>query len=451
MPEFWNRMEERGRIHNTIAPCRFMYISSPPFCGKTSLLQQLKTESNQLGWDRVLFFSLSDVPISSIYSKETFITHIAKQLGFNNFVDLQTSVANNLENILILIDDIHLVEDNSKLRNVFSHSLQELIRKYKPTVATPKCFRVVIAGSYITSHGFILNIPLTNFKQIELHSFKKQDIRIIIEKYLTDAGRFLDNNPDNIYTILSQDISSLSCGHPKAIIALVEDMVEYARHNFLTSDYIANNQVQLFNSYVKPLLDNMIVTLSLEFQRTLTILSTFNSFDAGIVSFLQEKKLIEQIATKPYNVMESLKSICRKELNGYHLDPILMKLLRKYFWLQRCDNETINYKTINSYAIEYFDGLITDNVTYEYAGTEYAYHSLYAHKKLQTQDRESCISDLTKLFKYFQKWNPDMVEMGLIAFQNYLMRDKNIQKLVEETNLHLEELLQALNNDPSNT
>jgi len=431
---FWNRKKERQDIHSEIN-C-FLYISTPPSYGKTYLLKQLMLERQERGWKHVFMFSLLELPITAVSSKDDFLDYISLQLGFENHVILAGYIMEKTKQVLILIDDIHVLagSNNNQLKQVFLESMRFFMQRAPRASA----FQLILAGRYIDSHSFRIKVPLNQFKKIAVNPFEKDAVYQIIEDYLFPRKIFFKEMLPT-YEAWSVDIQTLSCGHPLAIINLVQHLVEKSSKTFLDSDYIAKNQEVLFDNYVKPCLNQMLVELSPFLQSTLEKLSVFNAFDAAVVDYLKTLGFIENnISGNVLQILSELGTISckRPDGRGYYSDAILTSLLRKNLKL----HNIALYQSINESAIEFFRGLVKDNaaVTDDFYLQQYAYHAL------QSKDVMTRISALQEWFDYFRKDSPDF---NMEDFRNYLSVSEHnecLNNLINEEKMSLDFILDAI-------
>lgn len=433
--------DELSEIYDR-APSCFLYISSPPQSGKSCLLEQVQKEAAKKGWNRVFLTSVFEIrSLAERFKNENsfrikgidYLNYIAHEIGLGNHVDLRVQIANKNEKLLVLIDDFHIMSHphNGELNLLFSEILKHLT-KYK---LTRNNFRMVVAGRYIASHNFSRQVTLPSFKGVKLQAFGKDRILEIIEASLREAELFVPDDR-SCYEQWSGDIHSLSCGHPKIITHLVEHVVRCAKDEVLSDSYVSDNEHSLFESCAKPLIDSILSSITERRQKELSILSLFNWFDMDTIDDLIGHFFFEGY---PMNSLGELGDFIHKAPTlGFHVPPILKELLSSN--LRHSDNA--HYQSINHHAAQYFRVLFRQYPTEQSYGTQSAYHTL------QLDDRQLCVNELGELYKLFKKIHS---EISMESFHYSLLQDDYIAKFVKETHFPLEELLQALNNDPSNT
>jgi hypothetical protein len=398
--KFFNRENERYSIN--MLHDSFLYISAPPCYGKTYLLKKLKEErvSQEDGW-HVAFFSVFDLPRLSDDPKDgskEIVRFINRILGFGLFNSLGGH--DRQSKILILIDDVHVVIEK-QYQNT-SKALLNFLNELRQLPLDPKVFQIILAGRYIDSHHIKLNFPLINFRKIKLGEFTQKDIHLMLDKSCTSHGiKLIDSeNKRKLFHNLAGDIESLSCGHPQAIVNLIEDLLGKidGSQPLPSIDIITANEQQLFETHVTPLLEKMLSVLSEESKELLEILSVFNSFNIGTISFLEKQGFVKAVSPeKTLRRLEQLGNICSKsiEVYGFYHDAILIDLLRKDL---RLKNER-RYQEINDCATEYSELLFNENTleAKEYFGKQFVYHAI------QTGDKQVYINSLKKYSTYFKE------------------------------------------------
>ncbi len=420
--KFWNRKKELQQVKDTLNP--FLYISSPPFFGKTFLLQKLREEYKQQGWNKVFYFSITNLLALEISSKDDVLNYIAKGLGFENHVRLRVCVTNKDDKLLIIIDDLHILanKSNKQLKEFFL----AIFLEYKGYMPNASNFQLILAGRYIDCIHFKLTVPFhskkLNPEPIKLQPFKAEDVLLILESYLRDVKLFIETDNEK-YQQWSKNIHYLSCGNPKAILMLVEHIVSKSQKDVLAKSYVENNAAILFNAFVQPLLDEILAELSDSVRDTLRCLSIFEEFDLSTLSFLEEKKLLKE--SGHINILETLGilgTICSKDAenpeNPYYSDAILTEMLKRSVELR----DVSLYILLHKYALEFYSKICKSSFKNKIF---YLYHSLLLKQKdnviISLKELLTSLKDIEKL-------------------KNYLYGDDLINKLLEQ-NPELEELL----------
>lgn len=437
----------------------FLYVSAPALCGKTKLLKDIQLSAKCNGW-QVAFVTLSELVECQVCSLDSFRNYISQQLNLTDYtalVDLilGDSDSGKMVKMLILIDDIDtsLLAMNNTLRHVFMkmlHSFHGDIVYRNDNVK--HIFRVIIGGRYLDSQFAMVKIPLSFFKEIELYTFRKIDIQNTILDSTKSRGVSIPNKKTR--DTWCQHIHSLSCEHPQAAITLINHLInKRTEGEYLHDDYIAVNKKQLFREYVSPFLDTMLEGLTVEEKTTLMVLSIFNAFDMSTLEYLnthlKDNGIRQRISSENEDTgltSHVLEKIYRKSKDGHGLclDTILVKLLRKRLELD-CERyyPEINSQYLHNIAVKYFNELFEkrhEHNSRRYYSLQSIYHSLQGETPL------SCL--IYYYHCYFIEQDPTR---DIEDFKIFLLGDKDIQKLIKETNIQLDELLlQALNNDPPN-